>query len=191
MFLDLEVEGLGVARWRGTQFLVPCWGPLLPMSPLLQLPYSWLGSFIHPFISSHLFERQTACPICWFTSQMPPRPEQAETGARTPADGQAPQAEYLLFCCVEEEDHDHCGGGEEITTQICHRPEGQLATGDPGEDWRICRDPTLRQPLRDSHSSRRAREAGAGTNRSLCQGDGPSRPQGMCLGGGVATAVST
>lgn len=63
-----------------------------------------------------------------------------------------------------EKCHHHRGRGEEISAQVRDRPQGKHPAGDPGENWRLGRDPTPRQQLGDRHPARGARPAGSGSH---------------------------
>lgn len=39
---------------------------------------------------------------------------------------------HLLVCLVEKEHHHYCCGGEEVSAQICDRPQGKHPAGDSG-----------------------------------------------------------
>lgn len=67
-----------------------------------------------------------------------------------------------LFFIAEEEFHHHRSGSEEVSAQVCDRSQGKHPAGDPGEDWCVRGDPTVRQQLRNCHPPWGARPPGSG-----------------------------
>lgn len=71
----------------------------------------------------------------------------------------------------EKKCHNYCSGGKEISAQVCDWAQGQHPAGDSGQDWRLGRDPTPWQQLRNCHLAWGARPAGPGTHWSVRQGN--------------------